>query len=73
MCNLSQSCDQTFDVNCSPQSDVIVSGTPKQGIQEETKACAHAVADVLERGIASILLDVLSMIVKMWSQPLLYS
>jgi hypothetical protein len=62
MCNISQSCDQTFYVNCGPQSEVIVSGTPKQVIQEKTKAHAHAPMDVLERGTASIHLDVQSMI-----------
>jgi hypothetical protein len=69
MCNILQSCDQTFDVNCGPQSEVIVLGTPKRVIQEKTKALAHAAADVSERGIASIHLDVKSMIVKMWLQP----
>ncbi len=29
MCNISQSCDQRFDVNCGPQSEVIVLGTLK--------------------------------------------
>jgi hypothetical protein len=43
---------------------VIVSGTPKREIQEKVKAFAHAAADVSERGIASIHLDVRSMMVK---------
>ncbi len=72
MCSILQSCDQMFDVNCSPRSEMIVPGTPKRVIQEKTKARAHASADVSERGIASIHLDVRSMIVKMWLQPLMY-
>ncbi len=51
---------------------MIVYGTPKWVIQEKTKACAHASADVSERGIAPIHLDVRSMIEKMWLQLLLY-
>jgi hypothetical protein len=43
---------------------VIVSGTPKQEIQVKVKAFAHAAADISERGIASIHLDVQSMMVK---------
>jgi hypothetical protein len=52
MCNISQSCDQTFVVNCGPRSEVIVSGTPKGVIQEKTKVHAHATVDVSESGIA---------------------
>jgi hypothetical protein len=48
MCNTLQSCDQVFDVNCQPQSEVIVSGTPKWVIQEKIKAREHAAADVSE-------------------------
>ncbi len=72
MFNISQSCDRTFDVNCGTLSEVIISSTPKQVIQEKTKARVHTAANVSERGIASIHLDVRSMIVKMWLQPLLY-
>ncbi len=43
---------------------MIVSGTPKREIQEKVKAFAHASANVLERGTASIHLDVRSMMVK---------
>ncbi len=52
--------------------EVIVSGTSKQVIQEKTKGCVYATTEVWESGIASIHLDVRSMIVKMWLQPLLY-
>jgi hypothetical protein len=44
---------------------VIISGTPKQDIQEKVNAFAHAAADVSTRGIASIHFDVRSMTVKM--------
>jgi hypothetical protein len=37
---------------------VIVLGTPKWEIQEKIKALAHAAADVSDKGIASIHLDV---------------
>jgi hypothetical protein len=53
-----------LEVNCSPQSEVIVSGTPKREIQEKVKAFAHAAADVSERETASIHLDVQSVMVK---------
>jgi hypothetical protein len=45
------------------------SGTTKQEIQEKIKALAHAAADVSDKGIASIHLDVRSMTVKMKLQP----
>jgi hypothetical protein len=64
MLSISHSLDQRFEVNCGPRSEVIVSGTPKREIQEKVKAFAHAATDVSERGIASIHLDVQSMIVK---------
>jgi hypothetical protein len=38
--------------------EVIVSGTPKQEIQEKDNAFAHAAADISESEIASIHLDV---------------
>jgi hypothetical protein len=44
---------------------VIVSGTPKLEIQVKVKAFAHAAADVSERRMAAIGLDVQSVIVKM--------
>ncbi len=47
-----------------PRSEVIVSETPKREIQVKVKAFVHAAADVYERGIASIHLDVRSMMVK---------
>ncbi len=53
-----------LEVNCGPRSEVIVLGTPKREIQEKVKAFAHAAVYVSERGIASIHLDVSSMIVK---------
>jgi hypothetical protein len=46
------------------QSEVIVLGMQKWEIQVKVKAIAHAAADVSERGIASIHLDVRSMMVK---------
>jgi hypothetical protein len=46
------------------RSDVIISGTPKREIQVKVKAFLHAAADVSERGIDSIQLDVRSMMVK---------
>ncbi len=42
----------------------IVSGTPKQVIQEKTKAIAHAADRCFRKGAASIHLDVRSMIMK---------
>jgi hypothetical protein len=72
MCNITHSLDQMFEVNCVPQSQVIISGTPKREIQEKTKALAHAAADVSDKGTHSIHLDVRSMTVKMKLQPLLY-
>jgi hypothetical protein len=63
MCNISQSCDQTFEVNCGLRSIVIVSGTLKRVIQEKTKARAHAAVEISESGMASSHLNVLSMIV----------
>jgi hypothetical protein len=59
-----RSLNQRFEVNCGPQSEVVVSGTPKWEIQVKVKAFANAAADVSERGIASIHLDVRPMIVK---------
>jgi hypothetical protein len=53
-----------FEVNWGPQSEVIVSGMAKREIQVKVKAFAHATADVSEKGIASIYLDVRSMMVK---------
>jgi hypothetical protein len=44
---------------------VIVSGTPKSEIKVKVKAFAHSAADVSERGIAYIRLDVRSIMVKM--------
>jgi hypothetical protein len=43
---------------------IIVSGTPKREIQVNVKALAHAAADVQASGIASIHLDVRSVMVK---------
>jgi hypothetical protein len=45
-------------VNCVQRSEVIVLGTPNQEIQEKIKALVHAMADVSDKGIASIHLDV---------------
>jgi hypothetical protein len=64
MFNISQSRDQTFELNCGQRLEVIISGTPKQVIQEKTKARAHATAEISESGMASIHLDVQSMMVK---------
>jgi hypothetical protein len=50
---------------------MIILGTLKQVIQEKTKAHVHADVEGSESGIDSIHLDVRSMIVKMWLQPLL--
>jgi hypothetical protein len=58
MCNFSQSLDQILEVNCIPRSEVIVSGTPKQQIQEEINSLEHAAADVSDKGTASIHLGV---------------
>jgi hypothetical protein len=41
---------------------VIVLGTPKREIQVKVKAFAHAAADVSERGMASVHLDVSIMV-----------
>jgi hypothetical protein len=64
MFNISQSCNQRFEVKCGPRSEVIVSGTQKLEIQVKVKAFAHAAVDVSERGIASIHSDVRSIMVK---------
>ncbi len=56
LCNISQSFHQKLNVNC--KSVMIVLGTPQQVIQEKTKVCVYAAADLSERGIASIHLDV---------------
>jgi hypothetical protein len=72
MFNISQSCDQPFEVNCGPRSELIVSCTLKRVIQEKTKARAHAAVEISESGMASIHLDVQSMMVKMQLQLLLY-
>ncbi len=63
MLSILQSCNQRLEVNCGPQSEVIVLGTPKHEIQLNVKAFAHAAVDVSERGIASIHLDERSIIV----------
>jgi hypothetical protein len=60
---------QIFEVNCVLRLEVIVSGTPIREIQEEIKALAHATADMSDKGMASIRLDVQSMTVKMKLQP----
>ncbi len=51
---------------------MIVLGTPKREIQEEIQALAHADADVSDKGMASIHLDVQLMTVKIKLQPPLY-
>jgi hypothetical protein len=51
---------------------VIVLGTPKREIQEKINALALAAADVSDKGIASVHLDVRSMTVKMKLQLPLY-
>jgi hypothetical protein len=61
MFNISQSCDQTFEVNCSPQLEVLILGTLKRVIQEKTEALAHAAAEISEGRMASVHLDVRSM------------
>jgi hypothetical protein len=43
---------------------MIISGTPKREIQVKVKAFAHAAVDVSERGMASIHLDMRSIMVK---------
>ena len=51
-------------VNCSPCSEVITAGTPKVGIQEQSKTLAHSSAVVDWREIVSGHLPVLSIMVK---------
>ncbi len=58
------SLSRRLEVNCGLRSEMIISGTPKHEIQVNVEAFAHAAADVSESGIASIHLDVRSMIVK---------
>jgi hypothetical protein len=48
---------------------VIVLGTPKQEIQEKSKALVHYAADVSDKGNAFIHLDVRSMTVKIKLKP----
>jgi hypothetical protein len=38
-----------LEVNCGPQSAVIVSGTPKREIQGKVNAFAHAATDISEK------------------------
>ncbi len=54
-----------YTVNCGPRSEVIISVPPKREIHVKANAFAHAAADLSERGIASIHLDVRSVMVKM--------
>jgi hypothetical protein len=49
MLSISHSLNQRFEVNCGLRSKVIVSGMPKQEIQEKVKAFAHAAADISEK------------------------
>ena len=51
------------EVNCSPQSEVILAGTPNLEIQVEIKALAQSSAEVEDIGTASGQLEVLSKIV----------
>jgi hypothetical protein len=64
MLSIWQSSNQRFEVNCGPKSEVIVLGTPRREIQVKVKAFVHASVDVSERGMASIHLDVQSIMVK---------
>jgi hypothetical protein len=64
MLSISQSVNQSEEVNCGPRSEVIVLSTLKHEIQVNVKTFAHATANVSESGTASIHLDVRSMMVK---------
>jgi hypothetical protein len=64
MLSILRSRNQRLEGNCGPRSEKFVSGTPKHEIQVTVKAFAHAAVDVSERGIASIHLDVQSIMVK---------
>ena len=57
------------DVNWVPQSEVMVSGTPKQVIQVVMRADAQSGAVVEVRGAASGQRVVRSMMVRMWVCP----
>ncbi len=65
MFSISQSWDQRVEVNCCPRSEVIVLDTPKREIQLKVKSFEQAAVEVFDKGIASIHLDVRSIIVKM--------
>ena len=55
---------QREEVNCAPQSEVILAGTPNLEIQQEIKALAQSSAEVEDIGTASGQQEVLSMMVK---------
>jgi hypothetical protein len=67
--SLEQRVDQTADVNCSPRSDVMHSGTPNLATHVAMKVSAQDVAEVSLSGTASNHLVDLSIMVKMWLKP----
>ena len=55
---------QREEVNCDPQSEVILAGTPNLKIQQEIKALAQSSAEVEDIGTALGQREVLSTMVK---------
>ena len=55
---------QREDINCAPQSEVILAGTPNRKIQPEIRALVQSAAEMEDRGTASGQHEVLSRMVK---------
>jgi hypothetical protein len=72
MFTISQSCDQTFEVIATHNREWSLWSPQRRVTQEKNKAHAHATVEISESGMASIHLDVRSMMVKMQLQILLY-
>ena len=70
MFNKEHKTPQREEVNCAPQSEVILAGTPNLEIQQEIKALVQSSAEVEDIGTASGQREVLSTMVKRWVKPL---
>ena len=69
ICKVLTSTSQMAEENCAPQSDVIVSGTPKRAIQPATIASAHDLAEVDDTRMTSTHLVERSIIVNRCVRP----
>jgi hypothetical protein len=67
--NLTHTNLQIAEVNWEPLSEVMAEGTPNLAIQPENNASAQCCAEVLDKGMASAHLLVLSTIVNRWVKP----